>query len=380
MRRMELALGAMGAEMTGTNRAMGTLVEGLLLFGGGSATVIAVLGGLAAVAGAIKLLSIEGATSQRQMEELEKQLDKLGAHGKLMAEQMKLDALKAAQTAIQADPRGEFGIGAIVDQWKTLLGTGTDLQTEIIAQEEKVRLAATEYNKKLDERLDKLNDARLSEEAFVERITQELARESATVDKLEEKKALVDGLNEAYAKTLEITQGPVQAGIFRSVSGAGGVDIGAIDKEAARALEGINRELDKDARESERQANEWGKHIAVALVDGITGKLNALVSVLKSALEAFLGNAISGALSGLFGGGGGGGGASFGVDAGAGAAVAGAKVGNLPPMGLTLNVNTANLPAPLTPFDAARDAMWQAVLRESSLVAYQGGFRTPGQT
>lgn len=354
VRRMELALGALGAQMTGTNHAVGMLSEGLLLFSGGSVLAIGVLAGLAAIAGAIELLSINGKTAQRQLEELEKEMDKFGAHGKLMAEQMKLDALTTLQGAMAADPRGALGLAGLVDQWKLILGTGTDIQSLVIEQQGRVRLAQSAFADVLG------RDAARDQEKS--------AREAA--------KRYSDAYEQAMREAGERMR-------IERAGAAGAAEIRRVDDEFQNELlrfgNDTQRLIEEQAARSERTAKEWGQRISTALVDGITGKLQDIGNLLKKVVEEFLSKyLITPMLLGLGIASPSGFGAYVGemLVAGVGQGVAKANLG---PMGLNMNLNVAKS-GNLSPFDVARDADWQAAFRESSLVAYQGGFRTPGQT
>jgi hypothetical protein len=355
---------------------MGTLIEGALLFSSGSVVTLAILAGIAAIAGAMVLLEKGAGDARKATEELEKALTSLSKHGAQMAEQIKIADLQDQITALQtqAEQYRKAGLGGIADELEREI---IPLQAQIAIHQTRLIDLARQWNTEVDHRLEKLNEERLAMEEFVLRTTQALEKDQADIGVLLQKKDIVDGLNEAYAQMLDLTQGQAAGAVFRSSLAAGGIDVTQIDKGVAEALRTITEELDKDAKKSEAQAKQWGDRIARGLVDGITGNLNALGDLMKAIIEAWISKNILQPFLvslGIFSP------STFGmyvgemVAAGIGKGFAGAELGKL---GLNMNLNVQKS-GKLSPFDMARDADWQRAFRETSLVAYQQGFRTPG--
>ncbi len=397
IRRMEFALGSLAAEATGANHALGTLIEGLLLFGSGSVLTVAALAGIAAIAVAFKEMDRGWKDTEADIDKLGKSLDALGPHAKLVAEQIKLAFLQAKGDAEGASLgffdeivtfwanvlRGLPNAPGADDLRKLLLSSGA--QTQLIAdvqltadiadQQEKVNLAAEEYQKKLTEGNDRLQE-RL--DGFLDQIAiqQSSVRfQDEFRDAVRDANAEVKALNsemELWTKFgADLGEVMFQGQRFSLGKGEDNTLFGQISK----TVEESNRQMDKILAEQERHAKEWGMRISRALVDGISGNLNSLGALLKSIIEEWINvNIITPFIVslGIFSP------SRFGMYVGqmlaeGVAVVAGrSKIGV---MGLALTVNVSG--GSPDPFTAARDNAWQRTLRESILVANQQGFKAP---
>jgi len=349
------------------------------LFGGGSPVALAVLGGIAAIGAAYKLMGLDAAEAKKQTEELMKELDNIGPHGKVVADQMRVDALiqqwDDLQRAIDETPFSASYKGASIVNARQL--EQLNIEKELAAAQNQLQRDAAVFNRYLDERADKLNNERLSMDEFIaqhERIGEHIQSEINGMKNLEE--TLRDIFNLEQAER----EGPVAVAVYGSQRGAGGIDLKSIDEAISKAIDQASRDLDRMSRTSEESAKRWGERISVALVDGITGKLNSLGDLMKAIIEEFIAvNIITPFLSKLkifspsgFG-------AMVGESLVQGIGV-GMQTANLGPMGLRLDLNVNNSGAPADPFSAARDATWIRTLRESMLVSHSQGFRLPGQT
>ena len=374
VRRMEFALGSMAAQAVGASHGLGTLIEGLLLFSGGSAVTIGVLAGITAIVGVISLLEAGSNASKKALEELEKELDKIGPHAKMVADQMRLDELKRRLEELQSDVRGDLSPANIMEQWRILMG-GTPLPAQIAAQQMKVNADAGEFRDKVEQANEKLQE-RL--DAFIDQI-------ALQQDTLKFQEAFTDAVqksNEAIRQLhADILEGPIAGGEVRAEQfGAkmfGSKDMTELDKQISETVDRSNKAMDKVLAEQERSAKQWGDRISTALVDGMTGKLQALGDLMKSIIEQWLSKNVitpflvtlgiaSPSTFGMY----------VGQMVGEGVGI-GMQTAKLGPMGMNLNVNVAGGGAASDPFSLARDATWQRALRESLLVAQQQGFSTP---
>src|SRR5690242_6024475 len=261
VRRMEFALGSMAAQAVGASHGLGTLIEGLLLFSGGSAVTIGVLAGITAVVGVISLLEAGSNASKKALEELEKELDKIGPHAKMVADQMRLDELKSKLEALRDDVRGDLSPANIMEQWRILLG-GTPLDAQIAKQQMKVNADAGEFRDKVEQANERLQE-RL--DAFIDQI-------ALQQDTLKFQEAFTDAIhrsNEAIRQLNADMEGPIAGDRVRAEHfGAamfGSRDLTELDKQISETVDRSNREMDRLLGQQERETKKWGDRIATAL-------------------------------------------------------------------------------------------------------------------
>lgn len=152
-------------------------------------------------------------------------------------------------------------------------------------------------------------------------------------------------------------------------------------REAGAEARKAAKEITDETRKQMREMEEIGRSAIHQLVDGLMHGTLDMGKIVEGIIAKFVEDNITKALFGALGI------ASpskVGIEAGQYVAQ-GLALGitgtpamqSLGDLRLRLDVNTGSMPAAMTPFDAARDAGWQRIFRESSLVANQGGFRVP---
>lgn len=373
IRRMELALGSVAAQAVGTNHAIGQLSEGLLLFGGGSALTLGVLGGIAAIYGAYQILTKESRDAEQATKDLEKALEGLGEHGKIVALQVEAGAIEAQIEHIK-DVRRKLGLGDM----GALTGESEGIATwfgfsegDIIDLEAKLQ--------GVNDRINQMKTHFAGQEA--KKAGEEAWHEWETFGAvLAEVNDRMDQFDATVLNTIStMSTEDLNAILMPKMSDSDFFKGEGQDLETSQWFTKMKRQMDEASRETQRQARAWGQSISEALVEGISGKLNSLGDLLKKVIESFVEKYVVGPIlkalliaspSGF--------GQYVGemLTAGIAQGVTGNRgVQGVGDMRLHLSLNMGGMTAASNPLAAARDQEWQRFMRESILVAGSDGFR-----
>ncbi len=282
------------------------------------------------------------------MEELEKALDKLGLHGKVMAAELQLALLEARKTMLQT-MGGKAGAFAQLGEDVRVLFGGDPIDAQIAAAKTAIAEASRKFRNEERERekkeADEANDAMLASRHEWHRGMLEASR--------------------AFGKE------------EREIQRMHEHDRREIAKAEEKEAEEAAKKVAAAAKRATEELQEIGLHAMRSFVDGLREGHVQFAKIVEDLFFSFVEKSIKLPLLGALGIASP---SSFGMHVGAmvaeGVAI-GANKGSPGPLGLnmTLNVNKSGA---LTPFDLARDADWQRAYRETALVGHQQGFRLPG--
>ncbi len=361
IRRMEMALGGIAAQSVGANHSLGLLGESMLLFSGGSAVAIGVLAGLAAIAGALQLISANAEADEMSLKKLEKELDTLGPHAKMVSLQLQIADLERQKI----DPTFLEKIKQLGKQfWGSLTGseeaTGTGISEafnrQIATLQNELSRATEEYNTKLAHQNELLADERmrlfeLGEE--LDRIAAKVAKEIASPEFQADLENLFDP-GGAFFRSKAFQQDLKEAG----------KQMGEVLREGQRVME---RALEETDRQMQRLGNTLGRDLAEAIGNGFKDMAGLLKSIFMQVLQFALGQFFGSVFKSLAGGGIPGAPDTSGFDP--------SSIGHSRAFssgGVTIDMSRA---MPLTAFAVARDPGFQEVIRAAILTAKSQGFR-----
>jgi len=345
----------------------------MLLFGGGSALVIGLLGGIAAIAGGIKLADLAMDDFTKTNDGFAKKMDEatgaIGRHRIALygLERQMLDlrerALEEQQTAA-AEGTGALGKGkfptSFGEFFRQLFGPRPEVQA-ILDQ----TAATTALNAVNRER------AKIDEEirALQERRTEAQNRETEATERMQEAVARLAAeqpkITAIIQKFLDLANAP-EAGDFPAIF---------LEKGWIEHLIHVQHQLEEQGKRINEAMVRIGQEAIRSLLEGFFKGSIDFGDILKNIIISLIELKVKGPLMALLGI------ASpstVGIQVGQalvqgiGVGVSGGVVG---PAQFRLNLPAGLVPPAVDPISAARDGMWQQLWRESSLVAESGGFR-----
>jgi hypothetical protein len=379
LRQIRGAVSMLALEAVGATGPLGRLAESFALLGVGSAPVLSALAGLAAFVAAVKL-SEQGADDARK------------AHESLAAAMQKV--LTKAPAAAAAAELG-VAVGHLEEAQERLDNihqhfkeTPKDFQARMQGLQNDVNTAQGVVDK-LRDAFDSLHTDRITKatddlhEFDVElRNTDVYGRSvfdiiasigapaiydlgvktEGTGDKMARLNAELQQLAEQITRAAETPTQRLQRKMEEIAAVGGFISPETADRASKMAGKEFTRAMDPTIKEAgdhmSQQMDRAGYAAMRALIDGmLRGKLD-LQDILISLLSDFLSIGLGSLFGGILGGGG------LGKAGGKGG------IGAMPKFSMNVQV-----PAAGNPIAFARDAQWQAALRESILVANRSGFR-----